>query len=296
MHDDDYVSFGELRRRSPHAAEHGDLSFTLVQTNFALHYGVSDVTELSIDVPYKWLSAKSDIEDAHHRDESLSGLGDVSLRVKHYFIAVEKWQAAVVCGLSVPTGEVQNVPTAGFVEHHEERRYGIESPHHSHLRLGTGTFDPSIGVEALYRIDERWLVFGSATGNFPLYENRYDYQTGISGLFNLGPAVRLLDAGSGIGGVVLGVFGEVYWSGRDRFDGEDVVGTRRVFDGSFDVPNTGRFEVSVKPTVTWEVTERVTLNVQGRFPIYTKIREGSGDEDVQTTEGWSIFAGMSVNF
>jgi hypothetical protein len=291
VHGDDYVSFSELGERSPHAAEHGDLSFTLVQTDFAVHYGLSDTTEISVDVPYKWLSADSDLIDAHHRDESLNGFGDVSLRLKHFFITEEKCQVAAIFGVSIPTGEIQNVPTAGFVEHHEEEELGITAPWHSHLRLGTGTFDPILGIEAIYRFDERWLLFASASGNFPFYENRYDYQTGISGIFQAGPAVRIGDSP-----VVLGVFGEIFWSERDHFDGEDVVGTLGTFDGSFDVPNTGRFEVSIKPTVTWEMTDNLTLNVQGRFPLYTRIREGSGDEDVQTTEEWSIFAGLSYSF
>jgi hypothetical protein len=291
VHGDEYVSFSELQEESPHAAEHGDQQFRLVQTDFILRYGLSDRTEISVDVPYKWLHADSDLEDAHHRTESMDGFGDLQVRLKHFLVAEESWQMAGIVGLSIPTGELNKLTAASFLDHRDEHRIGVEAPRHSHLRLGTGTFDPIVGIEALYRAGNGWYFLGAATAILPFYENRYDYQTAPSVVLTAGPAVRVGDSP-----VIVGVFGEIALSEPDEFDGDDVVGPGGTFDGSFHVPNTGRFEFSLKPTVTWNISDRLTANIQGRFPLYTRIREGSGNDSVQATEEWSILFALSYGF
>ena len=52
----------------------------------------------------------------------------------------------------------------------------------------------------------------------------------------------------------------------------------------------------LRPTLTWSATDRCTLNLQARVPVYTKIREDSERGDVQLTERVGIFVGLSWNF
>jgi hypothetical protein len=290
VHGDDRVSFSELGRRSPEAAEHGDAEFFLLRTDLIARYALTDRTEVSLDLPYKRIEMRVDNEDAHHRDRTLNGLGDLRVGLRHFFCSGESFQLAATLGLSLPAGKTEKVTAASYLGHAEAALLGVVVPEHSHLRLGTGTVDPFLGVEALCRIDENWMLFGSIGANVPLYEDRYGYRTSPSGTALLGPALRIGDSP-----VVVGLFAEIFESARDRFRGSDVVGPGGRFSGSLDVPNTGRFEVAIQPTVTWGVTEDLNLNLRARIPVYTRIREGSQARDVQLTEPMGVFLGASFS-
>ena len=291
VHGDDYVSFAELAERSPEAAEHGDAEFRVLRTDLIARYALTDLTELSLAVPYQRITLRVDVDDEHHRDESVDGFGDTRLGVRHVLAFEPSYQVALVGGLSLPTGRLNTVPAATYLGHDEARDLGVTVPKHSHLQLGTGTVDPFVGVEALFHIDDHWMLVGSVNATIPLYENRYDYRTAPSATLNVGPAARIHDTR-----LIFGLFAEASWSGRDQFEGDDIVGPGGTFDGSFDVPNTGRFELALRPTLTWGISETVTLNVGGRIPMYTRIREGSGDGDIQLTEDFGLFVGLSINF
>ena len=291
VHEDDYVSFSRLEKRSPEAAEHGDADFYIFQTDLVPRYAVSDYTEAFLDLPYKVLTVRVDEDDEHHRDETFEGLGDIRLGFKRFLFHEDSFQLAGILGISFPTGRLNKVTAASYLDHDEAMALGVQVAEHSHLQLGTGTFDPFVGLEALVRLGDRWMLFGSANANLPFYENRYDYRTSPSGTLNLGPAVQI-----GETRLIAGLFGEVFYSGRDRFRGNDVVGPGGRFDGTFWVPNTGRFEAAIKPTLTWGITDNLTLNAQARIPVYTRIREDSERGDVQLTEPVGVFVGTSYNF
>lgn len=291
VHGDDYVSFAELKERSPEAAEHGDAEFRVLRTDIIARFALTDLTELSLAVPYQRITLRVDEDDEHHRDETVDGVGDIRLGVRHFVAFEESYQVSFLGGLSLPTGRLNKVTAASYLGHDEASGLGVTVPRHSHLQLGTGTVDPFVGVEALFRLDEHWIFLGSANATIPLYENRYDYRTAPSVIFSVGPAVRIDDTR-----LILGFFAETFWSGRDRFDGADVIGPGGTFGGSFNVPNTGRFEIALRPTLTWGISESVTLNVAGRIPVYTRIREDSDEGDVQLTEDFGLSVGLSYSF
>ncbi|MCZ6834613.1 MAG: transporter [Planctomycetota bacterium] len=291
VYGDDYVSFSELSARSPKAAEHGDAEFQLIQTDITLRYALADLTEISLFTPYKWVTLRVDEDDEHHRDETFDGVGDLRLGLRHYVAFEPSYQISIFAGLSVPTGRLNKVTAASYLGHEEAHDLGVIVPKHSHLQLGTGTFDPTLGINVLVRLDDHWMLFGNISATFPLYENRYDYQTAPSATFTFGPALKLEQEP-----IILGFYTEVFWSGRDKFDGDDIVGPDGVFDGSFGVPNTGRFEIALRPALTWGIREDLTLTVYARFPVYTRIRESSDKSDVQLAEEYGLFIGFSYNF
>ncbi|MCH7545154.1 MAG: transporter [Planctomycetes bacterium] len=291
VHGGDYVSFAELTVRSPEAAEHGDAEFRVFRTDTIARYALTELTEISLAVPYQRITLRVDEDDEHHRDETVDGLGDIRLGVRHFLAFEESYQVSLLGGLSLPTGRLNKVTAASYLSHDEAGDLGVTVPRHSHLQLGTGTVDPFLGVEALFRLDEHWMFLGSVNATIPLYENRYDYQTAPSATFTIGPAVKIDDTR-----LILGLYAETFWSGRDRFDGADVVGPGGVFDGSLGVPNTGRFEIALRPTLTWGINDNLTLNLTGRIPLYTRIRESADESDVQLTEDFGLFVGLSYNF
>ena len=293
VHGDDYVSFSELRDRSPEAAEHGDADFYLFQTDLVARYGLSDRTEVFVDVPYKVSISRVDEDDEHHRDETFQGLGDIRLGVKHFLLAEKTHQLAATLGLSFPTGRLNRVTAASYLDHDEAALLGVSVDEHSHLQLGTGTFDPFLGLEGLYRFDDRWMLFGSLDATIPFYANRYDYRTSPSLTVSVGPAVHFRNEASSL---FLGLFVELFYAGRDRYDGDDVVGPGGVFPGEFPVPNTGRLELALKPTLTWRLSEKATLDIQARIPLYTRIEEDAERGDVQLTEPIGGFIGLTFTF
>ena len=275
----------------PTAAQHGDADFFVFRTDFIFRYGLTDRTELRLDLPYVRNEVNTEESDAHHRDEVLDGLGDIRLSFKHYFVADEKWQVAGIFGLSFPTGEINRLTRASFIDHEEAETLGVAIPRHTHLQLGTGTFDPFLGIEALYRFDEHWMMYGSVLANLPFYENRFDYRTAPNVTLTVGPAVRIGDSP-----VVAALFANIYYAERDQFRGGDIVGSGGMAKGDLGVPNTGRFEFSLQPNLAWAVNEHVTLNLTLNVPIYTRIRTNSLDRDVQLTEPVGVFAGLSWSF
>lgn len=287
---DEYVSFSELERRSPEAAEHGDADFYVIRSDIIVRFALTDYTEVFLDLPYKVLTLRVDNDDEHHRDETFDGHGDVRLGVKHFFFHYKSIQIAGVLGLSLPTGRLSKATAASYLDHDEAAVIGVTVPKHSHLQLGTGTFDPFVGVEALYRFGEYWIFFSSVNADIPMSENRYDYRTSPSGTLNLGPALRVPETR-----LIASLFAEMFYSGRDRFEADDLAGPRGTFDGNFRVPNTGRFEMALKPGVIWGITEKVSLNLQVRIPVYTRIREDSEEGDVQLTETSGFFAAVSIS-
>ena len=275
----------------PTAAQHGDADFFVFRTDFIFRYGLTDRTELRLDLPYVRNEVNTEESDAHHRDEVLDGLGDIRLSFKHYFVADEKWQVAGIFGLSFPTGEINRLTRASFIDHEEAETLGVAIPRHTHLQLGTGTFDPFLGIEALYRFDEHWMMYGSVLANLPFYENRFDYRTAPNVTLTVGPAVRIGDSP-----VVAALLANIYYAERDQFRGGDIVGSGGMAKGDLGVPNTGRFEFSLQPNLAWAVNEHVTLNLTLNVPIYTRIRTNSLDRDVQLTEPVGVFAGLSWSF
>ena len=275
----------------PTAAQHGDADFFVFRTDFIFRYGLTDRTELRLDLPYVRNEVNTEESDAHHRDEVLDGLGDIRLSFKHYFVADEKWQVAGIFGLSFPTGEINRLTRASFIDHEEAETLGVAIPRHTHLQLGTGTFDPFLGIEALYRFDEHWMMYGSVLANLPFYENRFDYRTAPNFNLTVGPAVRIGDSP-----VIAALFANIYYAERDQFRGGDIVGSGGMAKGDLGVPNTGRFEFSLQPNLAWAVNEHVTLNLTLNVPIYTRIRTNSLDRDVQLTEPVGVFAGLSWSF
>ncbi len=246
---------------------------------------------MSLDLPYVRNEVNTVEGDEHHRDEMLDGLGDIRLSLKHFFVAEEKLQVAGILGLSFPTGKINKVTIASYLDHDEAAELGVIIPKHTHLRLGTGTFDPFLGVEVLYRLNERWMIYGNVLANLPFYENRFGYRTSPNISLTVGPAVRI-----GKRPVIAALSANIYYAGRDQFRGDDLVGPGGRVKGNLGVPNTGRFEFSLQPSLTWTVNEHVTLNLNLNVPIYTRVRTNSLDRDVQLTEQVGVFLGMSWHF
>ncbi len=291
VHGSRIVSLSELGQISPEAAEHGDANFYLQRYELKPRYAWTNRTEVFAVLPYQNLMLRVDKEDEHHRNQTKAGSGDIQLGLKHFLKSQTRMQAAFSLGLSLPTGALSKVTAASYLDHDESARLGILVPEHSHLQLGTGTIDPWFGGELLLRRTLSRAYWGGFSAQVPLYSNRYGYRTAPRVTLSGGPAWNF-----GKQGMFFGAFGQVQYSGRDQFRGEDLVGPGGSFSGSFPVPNTGRLQISAQPTMTWEVTGGITVTVQAKIPLFTKIREDAQGGDVQLIEPLGLFVGLSLSF
>jgi len=291
VYGDDYVSFEELAERSPEAAEHGAARLFASRADLLLRHGLTERTELSLDLSYERRRTWVEHEDEHHRNETLAGPGDVRLGLKHFLRAGQTGQLAASLGLSFPTGRRNEITAASFLGHEQADELGIAVPVHSHLQLGTGTLDPFVGLEALRVLDRHWLLYGAVDADLPLVGNGDGYRTAPSATLRLGPARHV-----GGPGRLAWLFGELFVSGRDRFAGDDLLGPGGSLSGRFGVPNTGRLELALTPGLTWGFGRDLTLSVQARIPLYTRIHEDAERRDVQLTEPAGFVLGLSTSF
>jgi hypothetical protein len=282
---DDYVSFDELSERSPEAAEHGDAEFLRLRTVLGVRYGLGDGPEMRLDVPIELVRSKTSEQDNHHRNETLDGLGDLRLAYRWPLQRSESWRVWGTVGTSLPTGRSSRVQASSFLDHDEAADLGVTVPEHTHLRLGTGTFDPFLSLAVDHTFSERLTGLAFLQVSLPFEADSNGYRTGRSATLLAGP-----DWTWPKGGLSSALLCEVAWADRDRFSGPDVVGPGGTFSGRFGVPNTGRTEVALR-AVLGGVTSRGAWNLQLRVPVYTSIREDAQNGDVQLTEPVGLILG-----
>lgn len=109
--------------------------------------------------------------DIHHPSETLRGVADPHLLLTHHVAALlgEGDHFVVSLGTSIPLGRIEENPYL----------LGGAGQAHEHIQFGSGTFDPL--AEALYTtpLADGLELTLSATGRFPITENRKGYEAPI---------------------------------------------------------------------------------------------------------------------
>jgi hypothetical protein len=152
-------------------------------------------------------------------------------------------------GLSLPTGSAEK-PNPAIVN---------QDVSVANLQTGTGTFDP-FGRARVEWPQKGWTPFTEAAVRFPLYENRYRYETADTEAFIVGaeaPVVPKLTASL-----------SAMWqrTGRDQYRGQNVGvgGARWIF---------------LVPALSWDVTPTTSFDIGVRVPVYrrtdTKLSDSS---------------------
>ncbi len=112
--------------------------------------------------------AELDVESIHHRDETISGMGDLVIAGRIGLVLpqdVRRWTLALRTGLSFPTGNIEPDPYV----------LGAQGREHQHMFFGSGTFDPVLGLETNVAFD-KWGLVGWTASKIPPYANRYGYR------------------------------------------------------------------------------------------------------------------------
>lgn len=155
---------------------------------------------LEVELPLRRVATEAAFEDArgrvrsdftsiHHRNENVSGVGDVgiSTRVRLWpggrgLVGAEadgstpsRWLLDLVVGVTAPTGGVEDDPFA-------RGELGLE---HQHVFFGSGTWNPLLQAEA-HRRGRLASFYGWLGGSTALTENNRGYRRGFSGSTGLG--------------------------------------------------------------------------------------------------------------
>jgi thiol-disulfide isomerase/thioredoxin len=160
-------------------------TLTLAELRLIAEYGLFDKLALQAVLPLRIVDSRTlftdlggnpirlDYENIHHHDGTLVGLGDAQL-FAHSGLSLGPVLLGGRLGLSLPLGNVTENPY----------RLGDEGKPHQHIQLGTGTFDPLLGIDATWGFG-RWSLAAFGFLHAPLYAGPRGYQAGTQVLGGL---------------------------------------------------------------------------------------------------------------
>lgn len=182
----------------------------------------------------------------HHRDETLTGIGDVSLSGRYSLLAEPRgWIVEARVGVSIPTGHTEPNPF-------ELGRQGLP---HEHMFFGTGTLDPLAGIDASCDLGG-WRLVGWGSGRGALYQNTQGYRAGAVFAVGLG-----LQSGLGLRSWSFLIQPEVYfelpsgWAG-EKHDPDMMMGS-------------GRLDLIATGGITWAPSSAWQARLLIKVPYYT---------------------------
>ena len=180
----------------------------------------------------------------HARDETLHGLGDPSLAL-HLARELGGFGIHARVGTSVPLGRTQENPYL----------LGLIGQDHQHVQLGTGTFIPSLALEAQRAVGKVTLA-GFGLVHASLYDNDHGYRAGDR--YSGG-----VSASSALGRTAwtFGLAAEVHTEAAETWDGAVPV----------DEGNAGRTDVLVGGTVAWRPWSGLALIADVKVPVYAHV-------------------------
>ena len=234
-----------------------DQTFDLAEVRLIGGMPIGGGVGLEVEVPYRvnrvsvryrrldGTEFEPDYEDIHHRDETLTGLGDVrvALSAAKRFAAVT---AQVSGGMWLPFGRTQENPF-------ERGRLGLE---HQHVQFGTGTFDPAVAVDVAGRAGRiAWSSYAQA--RFVMTESPRGYQAGnrfAVGAWARTPVGSGFEAGAGLD---LAHEQAERWGGVVEYEG-----------------NLGRTDLLAGASVSW-ANGPLRLATDLRIPV---VSESSGEQ------------------
>jgi thiol-disulfide isomerase/thioredoxin len=188
-----------------------------------------------------------DYPNIHHRDETLWGIADPWLSVRHT-LALGRLSLGAQLGATIPLGRTEENPY----------RLGEEGKTHEHVQFGTGTVDPLAALNAAVDVGSGFSVFAWGLGIFPLYENGKGYQAGMRGGAGLGAssALGFVDWRFRLGA-------DLSFESAERWDGK-----------TYGEGNTGRIDVAISAGTSYAFAAGWSAIAGVKVPLYTHVVGG----------------------
>jgi hypothetical protein len=158
---------------------HHTLDIGLLEWDLDAQLGLHKRFAFEMLVPIRTTIINATFEDAmgleqpgfasiHHRDETLAGLGDLTLGGRIGLVLPEnvpRWTLSLRVGASIPTGNLEPDPF----------ELGENGQVHQHMFFGDGTVNPVFGFDTSIAFD-KWALVAWSLARTPFYENRYGYR------------------------------------------------------------------------------------------------------------------------
>lgn len=231
--------------------EGGGAEVTTVSTFVDLRYTPDTHWVFGVRVP---VLVESRLERPEGAAETTSGLGDVTVSVKHRFYRwVGRWadrQAAVEAGIKLPTGATDRPVDPG-----------VGAALRSRLQPGTGSTDGFVDLS--YQLGRRRWVFAGDAGYRFNAEGDGGYRQGDVAQLNLSAQYILFPRvytrpGKEVFAVLEGSFVD---AGEDRLRGTALA-------------ETGRTALFLAPGIQYVATERLFLDLSVQFPLWEEVGRG----------------------
>ena len=219
----------------------------LVETRLTAEYVLTPYLAIGASVPYRVVdvdvaTAPMSTSMIHVRSERLTGVGDPSLTA-HYARELGAYRLHVRAGTSIPLGSTVEDPHA----------LGAIGQEHEHIQFGSGTFIPSLAIEA-QRTFGPVTTAAFALAHLSLYENGHGFKQGhrfsggISGSTSFG--LRAFTFGLGL---------EAHGETAERWQGEIPM----------EEGNEGRVDFLFGPSVAYRFASGFALVADVKLPIYS---------------------------
>jgi hypothetical protein len=237
---------------------------------FVAERGLTRGLGVSAVVPLRWVRTRIRFEDLehrpidvadgsiHHRNETLSGLGDPWLLL-HGARGLGAWTVAARGGVSIPLGRTEPNPF-------ELGRRGLP---HQHIQFGTGTWDPVLGVAAGRRLGPVGLRV-SGLARLVYSTNEHGYRAGHRYYASAALDRRIAGSWRGIAGLDLAREQAETWGGHVEMEG-----------------NLGRTDVLASLGLTRPLGRAGGVHVTAKVPLLTRATGAQVDYPVIVTVGWS---------
>lgn len=227
-----------------------DTDVVLVETRLAAEYALTPNLAIGAAFPYRVVdvdvaTTPMSTQMIHVRTERLTGVGDASLTLHYARELPGAWRLHARAGTSIPLGSTVEDPHA----------LGAIGQEHQHVQFGSGTFIPSLAVEA-QRTFGKVTASAFALAHLSLYENDHGYQQGHR--FSGGLAAS---TGFGLRAWTFGLGLEAHGETAERWQGEIPM----------DEGNEGRVDFLLGPSAAFRFADNFAAVADIKLPIYSHV-------------------------
>ncbi len=222
-------------------------------------YGLGKGFQVKAELPFDYKVLAIEYKDAdgkaydppyagiHHRNETLSGLGDGRDQLEYFRHAKSAWIVGGGLGATVPIGKTEEDP-------YERSEQSLE---HQHIQMGSGTINPVASLSGIYR-GHQWGMMSRVQAKLAIMQNDKTYKPASGITLSIGPTYRASSKWMLTASAHLLHETQAYWDDRaDPMSGRTAIlgstGAVYRFNTTLAMMAQGRLTAA-----QWSVTDQIT--------------------------------------
>ncbi len=226
--------------------------FTIIQPNLKVSLAITSWYQGELSVPFRYVKSDVNSKDSqnheiqidtiHYRNETIYGLGDPSYTNRFRIIPFRERKnlfADILSGVSFPVGKTEKNPFT----------LGDNGKEHQHVFFGSGTFDPSLGLELTW-VKKNFAITTNTNYKTSLYDNDKGFRGGAKTSFGLGFFHNF-----GLKSLSFSLQPELFHEEPDRWNTGDFA------------ENSGRTDINLSAGFFWAVTDPYNIYTIVKIPF-----------------------------